>query len=51
MGRNTNIKYKNKKDVNYTHCGETFYCQTKRCDKKKHNQCDECALQELNDMQ
>lgn len=34
MGRNTNIKYKNKKDVNYTHCGETFYCQTKRCDKK-----------------
>lgn len=28
-----------------------FYCKTKRCDKTKTKQCDECALQELNDMQ
>ena len=28
---------------------KSFYCKTKRCDKTK--QCDECALQELNDMQ
>jgi hypothetical protein len=27
-----------------------FYCKTKRCDKTKTKQCDECALQELNDM-
>jgi len=28
-----------------------FYCKTKRCDKTKTKKCDECALQELNDMQ
>ena len=32
-----------------TYVVKSFYCKTKRCDKTK--QCDECALQELNDMQ
>ena len=30
--------------------GKPFYCKTKRCHKTKSKQCDECALQELNDM-
>lgn len=30
---------------------KSFYCKTERCDKTKNNQCDECALKELNDMQ
>ena len=29
---------------------KSFYCQTKRCDKTKNNQCDECALKELNSL-
>ena len=34
-----------------TDVAKSFYCQTKRCDKTKNNQCDECALKELNDNQ
>jgi len=30
---------------------KSFYCKTKRCDKAENKQCDECALQELNNMQ
>ena len=34
-------------------CGvvKSFYCQTKRCDKSKNKQCDQCGLVELNNMQ
>ena len=30
---------------------KSFYCQTKRCDKSKNKQCDQCGLVELNNMQ
>ena len=45
------ITYYIVKKLTLTDVVKPFYCQTKRCDKTKNNQCDECALKELNDMQ
>jgi len=39
-----------KNQLTSTDVVKPFYCKTKRCDKTKTKQCDECALQELNDV-